>query len=163
MHKGLIAAVLLLATPALADDLVGRASVIDGDTLEIHGQRIRLEGIDALESSQSCIHRETGQNWRCGQRAAIWLSDMIGASPVTCKYSGSDRYKRVLARCYVQGKDIGAEMVRNGWAMAYVRYSNDYVGHETEAKNIGAGIWSTTFVPPWEWRRGKRDIPPEIN
>lgn len=156
MHKGLIAAVLLLATPALADDLVGRASVIDGDTLEIHGQRIRLEGIDAIESSQPCTHRETGQNWRCGQRAALWLSDLIGAKTVTCASAGTDRYKRVLAHCSVGGQDIGAAMVRNGWAMAYVRYSDRYEPEEAEARKDGVGIWQTEFDPPWNWRRDRR-------
>ncbi len=145
-----------LISPAHADDLIGRASVIDGDTLEIHGQRIRLEGIDALESSQPCTHRETGQNWRCGQRAALWLSDLIGAKPVTCTPAGTDRYKRVLAHCTVGGEDIGSEMVRNGWAVAYVRYSTRYEPEEAEARKAGAGIWATEFEPPWDWRRSKR-------
>ncbi|WP_322997541.1 thermonuclease family protein [Castellaniella sp.] len=158
LHILLIASALV-TLPAHADDLVGRASVIDGDTLEIHGQRIRLEGIDAPESSQPCTHRETGQNWRCGQRSALWLSDLIGAKPVTCISTGTDRYKRVLAHCSVGGQDVGSEMVRNGWAMAYVRYSTRYEPEEAEARKSGAGIWATDFDPPWDWRRGKRKSP----
>lgn len=156
MHKGLILAALLLVSPAHADDLVGRASVIDGDTIEIHGERIRLEGIDAPESAQPCIHRETGQNWRCGQRAALWLDDLIGARPVTCTSAGADRYRRVLAHCSVGGRDIGAAMVRNGWAMAYTRYSDRYEPEEAEARKAGVGIWQTEFDPPWDWRRSRR-------
>lgn len=145
-----------LISPAHAGDLVGRATVIDGDTLEIHGQRIRLEGIDAPESRQPCTHRETGQNWRCGQRAALWLSDLIGAQTVTCTPAGADRYQRVLAHCSVGGQDIGSEMVRKGWAMAYVRYSNRYEPEEAEARKAGVGIWQTEFDPPWDWRRDRR-------
>lgn len=156
MHALIIAGLLLLALPAQAAGIEGRASVIDGDTIEIHGERIRLEGIDAPESNQPCIHKTTGQKWRCGQRAAIWLSDMIGAQTVRCVESGRDQWKRMLAHCTVGGYDISAEMVRNGWAMAFVRYSREYVREEAEARSSGAGIWATEFVPPWDWRRARR-------
>ena len=151
-----MAALSFMAVPAVADPIIGRASVIDGDTIEIHGQRIRLEGIDAPESSQPCTHRLTGQNWRCGQRAALWLSDLIGAQPVTCTATGTDRWKRLLAHCSVAGKDLGSEMVLNGWAMAYLQYSTRYEHQEAEARKAGAGIWATEFEPPWDWRRNRR-------
>lgn len=141
---------------AVAQPLMGRASVIDGDTIEIHGERIRLEGIDAPESRQTCTDRETGDQIRCGQRSALWLADLIGVSNVTCVESGRDRYKRLLARCSVSGQDIGAAMVSAGWALAFVRYSREYEAREAKARDAKAGIWQWEFVPPWDWRQAQR-------
>jgi len=146
----------LFTTAAFAEPIVGRASVIDGDTIEVQGQRIRLDGIDAPESRQTCTDKTTGAEVRCGQQAAFWLSDFIGARPVVCVEGGTDRYKRVLARCNVQGQDIGAAMVRAGWALAFVRYSRDYVADEAAARASTAGMWQWNFVPPWDWRKGAR-------
>ncbi len=143
----------LLAAPALAD-VAGVASVIDGDTIEVHGQRIRLHGIDAPESRQLC--RLDGKPWQCGKDAANALADKIARRPVTCEDLGRDRYKRIIARCTVAGEDMGAWMVSQGWALAYRRYSLDYADEEAEARAARRGIWGSEFVPPWEWRRGKR-------
>ncbi|MFG1402016.1 thermonuclease family protein [Xanthobacter sediminis] len=151
------AALLFLVCPAIASEpIIGQASVIDGDTIEIHGTRIRLEGIDAPESGQRCIGKASGAEIRCGQRAAFFLADMIGRHVVSCMESGKDRYKRTLARCEVGGQDVGAAMVKSGWAMAYVRYSSEYIPQEAEARTAELGIWATEFVPPWDWRRGAR-------
>lgn len=144
------------AAPASAEPLMGRASVIDGDTIEIHGERIRLEGIDAPESRQTCTDRESGDQIRCGQRSALWLADMIGEKPVSCTESGRDRYKRVLAHCTVSGQDIGAAMVKAGWALAFVQYSREYEAQEAKARDAKAGIWQWEFVAPWDWRQGQR-------
>ncbi len=146
-------ALTLLATPALAD-VAGVASVIDGDTLEIHGQHIRFHGIDAPESRQHC--RRDGKPWQCGKDAANALADKIGRRPVTCEDLGHDRYKRIIARCSVAGEDLEKWMVTNGWALAYRRYSLDYVDEEAEAQAARRGIWASEFVKPWEWRRGMR-------
>src|SRR5687768_3149131 len=89
-----------------AQQIVGHASVIDGDTIEIRGERIRLEGIDAFESSQLCKNAQ-GKLYRCGQAAALALDKWIAARPVTCTHTGRDRYDRVLARCTVSGADVG--------------------------------------------------------
>ncbi len=124
-------ALCLLATPALAD-VAGIASVIDGDTLEIHGQRIRLYGIDAPESRQLC-HLD-GRPWQCGKDAANALADKIARRPVTCEDLGRDRYKRIIARCIVAGEGLEKWMVVNGWALAYRRYSLDYVVEEADAQ-----------------------------
>lgn len=144
-----------------ASEIVGRASVIDGDTLEIRGQRIRLYGIDAPESKQNC-RRVSGEVWRCGQRAALALSDRIGSNPVSCNARDRDRYGRVVAVCEAHG-DLNKFMVRNGWAAAYRRYSHDYVEAERHAQFVKAGIWSGSFVMPWDWRRGKRLAAPDQN
>ena len=150
----LLGGLLAACDVASSAELVGRASVIDGDTLEIHGERIRLEGIDALESRQTCARN--GAAWRCGQSAALALSDWIGVRPVACAGSGRDRYNRVIARCSVAGDDMQAWLVTNGHALAYRRYSMDYVPHEERAQAVGAGVWSGQFTAPWDWRRGKR-------
>jgi endonuclease YncB( thermonuclease family) len=127
--------------------ITGRASVIDGDTIEIHGTRIRLFGIDAPESDQSCtVH---GKEFRCGQRAAFALSDEIGNRVVSCQPKDRDRYGRVVAVCLAGGEDINAWMVAKGWALAYRHYSNDYVSQEEQAAKLKIGIWQGEFVPPW--------------
>ncbi len=151
--RALTIALCLLATPALAD-VAGTASVIDGDTLKIHDQRIRLHGIDAPESRQLC--RLDGKPWPCGRDAANALADKIARRPVTCEDLGRDRYKRIIARCTVAGEDLEKWMVANGWALAYRRYSLDYVDEEADAQAARRGIWASEFVKPWEWRRGKR-------
>ena len=151
--RALALTILLLATPVLAD-VIGPARVIDGDSLEIAGERIRLHGIDAPESSQIC--RLDGKRWQCGKDAANILADKIARRPVTCEDLGRDRYKRIIARCAVAGEDIGSWMVQQGLALAYRRYSLDYIDEEAEAQAARRGIWASEFVKPWEWRRGKR-------
>lgn len=133
-----------------SDLIVGRGSVIDADTLEIRGQRIRLEGIDALESAQRCT--VAGQDWACGQKAALALSNWLGERTVSCAPTGQDRYKRTLARCFVGSEDVQAWLVLNGWALAYRQYSEDYVHAEQVAQKQRAGVWEGEFTPPWEWR-----------
>ncbi len=102
--RALTIALCLPATPALGD-VAGVASVIDGDTIEVHGQRIRLHGIDAPESRQLCL--SDGKPWRCGKDAANALADKIARRPVTCEDLGRDRYKRIIGRCTVAGEDMG--------------------------------------------------------
>ena len=148
-------AILLSATPAKANELNGVASVIDGDTVEIRGTRIRLHGIDAPESRQLCT-RPSGQSWRCGQQAALALSDRIGRRSAICVARDTDRYGRTIAVCSQDGIDLNAWMVAEGWAVAYRQYSRDYVLADTEARSAGRNIWSGTFVMPWDWRRGAR-------
>lgn len=146
---------LLLPLSVSAETITGVASVTDGDSLEIRGTRIRLHGIDAPESSQRCI-RPSGREWRCGQQAALAMSDQIGRRSVSCVPRDTDRYGRIIAVCSQDGVDLKAWMVQEGWAVAYRQYSRDYVREETEARRAGRNIWSGTFVMPWDWRRGAR-------
>ena len=150
------AAVMAVAFAAAtaAQTVTGRASVTDGDTLEIRDVDIRLHGIDAPESAQSCL--DDGQRWPCGRRSANALHAKIDRGTVRCEGRDRDRYGRLIAVCYVGGTDINAWLVRNGWALAYRRYSRDYVPEERQAQAEGAGIWRGKFVPPWDWRRGQR-------
>lgn len=146
--------VLLLSGPAAAQTVTGTASVVDGDTVKIHGESIRLHGIDAPESAQQC-HRQ-GKSWPCGRRAAFALADRIGRRPVRCEGRERDRYGRLVAICYQGTTDLNAWMVRQGWALAYRRYSRDYVDQEAQAEEAGAGIWQGSFTAPWEWRAQRR-------
>jgi endonuclease YncB( thermonuclease family) len=143
------------APEAHADRLTGVASVIDGDTLEIRGQRIRLHGIDAPESRQLCATPE-GQRWRCGQQAALSLANRIGRQQLSCTVRDIDRYGRFIAVCHQDGTDLNAWLVREGWAVAYRRYSRDYIRDETEARSARRNIWSGRFDMPWDWRRAQR-------
>jgi endonuclease YncB( thermonuclease family) len=131
--------------------IIGRASVIDGDTIEIHGTRIRLYGIDAPESSQTCL--EEGKPTRCGQYAALALADKIGSSPVTCEPKDVDRYNRVVGVCRAAGEDLNAWMVSQGMAVAYRQYSVDYVPQEEQAAASKRGMWKGDFIFPWDWRQ----------
>lgn len=139
------------AAPTLPS-ISGRASVIDGDTLDIHGRRIRLHGIDAPESGQFC-RDQRGDDYRCGQYAALALSDKIGARTVSCEQTDIDRYGRIVAVCWAGGIDLNGWLVREGWAVAYRRYSGDYIWAEAEARSARRGIWAGSFIPPEEWRR----------
>ncbi|MFC7540391.1 thermonuclease family protein [Siccirubricoccus deserti] len=113
-----------LAMPVLAaEPLIGRASVIDGDTIEIHGQRIRIHGIDAPEVRQPCV-TAAGHAWRCGRQAALKLAAAIGDGPVRCEPRSRDRFRRVVAVCWRSRQDLGAWMVANGWAVASHQYSS---------------------------------------
>ena len=149
-----LATLLFFPAQASSSELIGQATVIDGDTIEIHGQRIRLHGIDAPESRQLC--EQGGQKYRCGQRASLALADKIGRTVVRCDKRGTDRYKRVIGICFSGDEVLNRWMVRTGWAVAYRRYSKDYVIDEDLAHQDRIGIWAGDFEMPSEWRRKSR-------
>jgi len=156
----MVLALLLALPPAEADAaqnrIVGVASVIDGDTIEIHGVRIRFFGIDAPEGGQQC-RRPDGTPWRCGQQAALALQDHIGRRPIACTQRDIDRFRRVVAQCRLGNQDINGWLVAQGWAAAYVSFSRDYVAEERSARAAGIGVWSGEFIMPWDWRAGRRN------
>ena len=132
----------------------GPARVVDGDTLVVRGTRVRLHGVDAPESKQTCI--AGGQRWRCGREATRALVRRIGGRPVACEERDRDGYGRAVAVCRVGGKDVNAWMAAEGWAFAYRKYSQRYVAEEAAAKAAGRGIWRGEVVAPWDWRKGER-------
>jgi len=152
--RALALALLLAAAPALAADpatLSGPAQVIDGDSLYVAAREVRLAGIDALEWDQTCT--ADGRSWPCGRHARAFLESLVAGKRVTCAVSGRDRYKRLLATCYVAGADVGRMLVAAGWALAYRRYSRLYVPAEETARRGKAGMWRGDFTPPEAWRR----------
>lgn len=150
------AAVLLLAGPALAD-VTGRASVIDGDTLEVRGERVRLWGVDAPEGRQTC-RGPTGREYRCGQEAANALSAWIGQRNVACRERDRDRYGRAVSSCSVAGEDMATWLARNGHAVDYRQYSRGaYADAEASARAAQRGVWAGRFQNPWEWRAAQRE------
>jgi endonuclease YncB( thermonuclease family) len=135
-----------------ADDLTGQASVIDGDTLEIHGTRIRLWGIDAPESAQLCRGEDSLQ-YRCGAKAARELDTFIARRPVSCMPISLDRYRRTVATCSVDKIDLGEWLVRNGLAIDWPEYSKGkFNAIQREAEHAGRGIWTGSYVEPWLYR-----------
>jgi len=149
--------ILALVTPANALTLTGQASVTDGDSLVVAGERIRLHGIDAPELKQRCD--ESGRNWACGAWTAQTLTDIVGKGVLACIAVEQDRYGRSVARCSVSGRDVGAKMVRAGAAMAYVKYSSDYIGLEKEAKAEARGLWSGAVTAPGTYRQIAKRAP----
>jgi endonuclease YncB( thermonuclease family) len=132
----------------------GQAKVVDGDTIEIDGVRIRLEGIDAPEATQTCGRRWIGA-WGCGAVAATELAKLVAAQPVTCESRGTDKYGRMLGSCFAGKLDINAEMVSRGLAWAFVKYSTAYQKAEADARARKVGIWQGEALPPWEYRQGR--------
>ena len=146
---------MMAAMPSLADDMIGRASVIDGDTIDIRGQRIRLHGIDASESGQACS-RADGTPWPCGRQAALALSDFLGARTVRCASNGKKSYDRLVAVCKVGDIDVASWLAMEGWAMAARRYSSAYVDDERAARQARRRIWQGDFVTPRDWRSRRK-------
>jgi len=136
----------------------GPVTVIDGDTLDMDGARVRLHGIDAPELKQTC-QTNGGKEWPCGREAERRLRSLVGGADVTCEEIDVDRYGRIVGRCLAADMDIGREMVRSGYALAYRKYSLDYVVVENEARSARRGVWMGAFVEPWGWRTRMRGVP----
>lgn len=162
---GKLAAIIILIGAGLAGvaaaafggaPVIGTAIVIDGDTIEIHGERIRLDAIDAPESRQQC-NGPDGSPYPCGRRAAFALADMIGRAPVRCETQGRDKYHRIIGICFKDLTNLNGWMVDQGWAVAFRKYGNDYVHAEDQARLNRRGLWSGTFAMPWDWRASRRE------
>jgi endonuclease YncB( thermonuclease family) len=148
----IVFSVLVLAVlNRVPDELVaGAAHAIDGDSLVVGGREMRLKGMDAPESRQTC--EIDGRSVPCGRQATIALRRWLARGPVTCTGNEIDRYRRLLVVCRVQGQDIGQDMVRQGIAVDY----GGYAGEEAEARKAGRGIWAGEFERPEAWRRRMR-------
>ncbi len=143
---------------AAKDDLIGAARVVDGDSIEIAGSKIRLYGIDAPELDQSCKDRN-GATYACGRLAKRHLEKTAKGS-VTCESVETDRYGRDVSICYAGDTDLGAAMVSAGWARAYLSYSLRYATAEQAAREARRGLWDGDFDNPWAFREdgGKDDL-----
>jgi endonuclease YncB( thermonuclease family) len=132
----------------LPPPLAGTAHTADGDSLRLGADRVRLIGIDAPELDQVCWHTD-GSEWPCGRVARDRLALALAGATIACAPRGVDKYGRTLARCDVDGIDLGAIMVEEGLAIA----ESDYVAEQLSARAAGKGIWSGRFTNPREWRK----------
>lgn len=140
----------------------GLAHVVDGDTIRLNGEKIRLTGIDAPESDQTCFDDQT-VSYACGAQSSAYLKRLVGKNTLRCDGRERDKYGRLLATCYLQDRDINAEMVRSGWAVAYRQYSMEYTSDEEKAKTSRLGLWQGNFRMPWAWRQDQRIAVHDVN
>ncbi len=148
------------AQTASASTLTGRASVVDGDTITIKGQRIRFNGIDAPESDQRCTN-EAGTSYSCGSQSAFFLDDLLASSrPTRCEFISWDRHQRFVGDCYLaDGRSVASEMVKAGHALDWPHYSRGtYSSEQATAKKARLGLWRGTFERPWDYRAKQRTI-----
>tara|TARA_B100000700_G_scaffold320111_1_gene416746 strand:+ start:1291 stop:1785 length:495 start_codon:yes stop_codon:yes gene_type:complete len=135
--------------------VIGKAKVIDGDTIHIGKNKIRLHGIDAPEIKQTCKVKNVA--WNCGIESEKALKNLIIEKKVKCKIVDKDQYNRLIGICYVKNKNINQYLVQNGWAIAYRYYSLDYVSNEEFAKKNKIGIWKGSFEEPYLFRKKQKN------
>ena len=141
-----------LSINVIAGEISGVQSITDGDTIKILSKRIRFHGIDTPEKKQICI--KNSKEYRCGQEATNALIKKINGKIVLCKVQDKlDKYKRYIGVCFLGDVDLNKWMVRNGHAVAYRRYSKDYINDENFAKKNKIGLWSGSFIHPEKWRK----------
>ena len=165
---------VLLFSSSNAEEIYGEAKIIDGDTIHIKSIKIRLEGIDAPEIKQKCKKKylkisttpvmkkiinpaivgiNFDKDYSCGIVSKKQLAKKINNVKISCISSTKDKYKRYLATCYKKNINLNKWMVRNGHAVAYKRYSKQYVNDENYAKKNKLGIWQGQFIRPEKWRK----------
>ena len=151
---GIVVLSFLTCNIGIADSL----RVVDGDTIDLNGEKIRFSGIDAPESNykgkeQTCLINET--IIKCGKLSKEFLIKKIGTNKVTCKREEKpDQYNRILAECFVNGESLSKILVKNGYAFDYARYSKKKYAQDQEyAKTNKLGLWSMTFDFPWDFRK----------
>ena len=141
--------------------IIGKAKVTDGDTIKINDQKIRLFGIDAPETKQSCkevylsfLIFNFKRDYKCGEKSTNALKKKIQGKNIKCLVQNNkDRYRRNIGICYLKKQDINSWLVKNGYAIAYRRYSKKYINDEQYAEDSKLGIWQGTFMKPEKWRR----------
>jgi endonuclease YncB( thermonuclease family) len=143
---------LHLNTKIIASEISGFAVVTDGDTIKISNNKIRLHGIDAPEKKQNCT--KNAKEYNCGIVATEALINKISKNVVKCLIQkNKDRYNRFIGVCFDDQENLNKWMVRNGYAIAYRRYSKDYILDEDYAKKNKLGLWSGIFLDPEKWRK----------
>ena len=154
---------LIFLSNGAAEEVSGIPKIIDGDTIHINNYKFRLEGIDAPEMKQQCkkesfkissiIGLSFYKDYSCGKVSKEKLTKKIGESEIKCISTTKDRYKRYIATCYKEKTNLNQWMVRNGYAIAYRRYSKKYVLDEDFAKENKLGLWQGKFMSPEKWRK----------
>ena len=146
--------ILLISTYSKAKTIIGKAKIIDGDTIHININKIRLHGIDAPETKQTC--KIESQDWFCGKQSTEKLKKLINNQKVECRINDIDIYNRYVAICSVNKININKWMVKNGWAIAYRYYSTDYILEEKYARDNKLGIWKSEFLKPYQYRKNNK-------
>ena len=154
---------LIFFSNTIAEEISGVPKIVDGDTVYINDNKFRLEGIDAPEMRQQCkkeffkisflIGYTFYKDYSCGRISKEKLTTKINTSEIKCISSSKDRYKRYIATCYKKKTNLNQWMVRNGYAIAYRRYSKKYVPDEDFAKKNKLGLWQGKFMNPEKWRK----------
>jgi len=168
MGKALIITLALIVSACTAEArdaarLIGFGCAVDGDGIMVGGTmvagrcegglEVRMQGIDAVEKEQTCKDKD-GEVWQCGQASRQALADLIKGAEVTCHLiPGAITYGRPVGVCFAGETDLNQAQTLEGWAIAYRKYSNRYVGEEKEAKKARRGIWRGKFEKPEKWRR----------
>ena len=154
MKKLILATIILfnLNLKITAGEIYGIPIVTDGDTVKILNNKIRLHGIDAPEKNQKCTKNK--KKYNCGALSTKALIDKINKNVIKClTQKNKDKYNRFIGVCFLGEKNLNKWMVRNGHAIAYKRYSKDYILDEEFAKKNKLGLWSGTFLKPEKWRK----------
>lgn len=128
------------------DHIRGAGRPIDGDSLRIGRDEVRLKGIDAPEGRQTC--ERDGKAWACGDASRDHLRRLIGRDVVECQVHQRDQHGRLLATCSAAGRPLNGGMVKDGMAVAYGGYRSE----EASARNAKRGLWGSKFQTPRAWR-----------
>jgi len=157
---------ILFSSLAFAKGQTLQATVMqvkDGDTVMVipagggQGFVCRLYGIDAPETAKK---GKSGQPY--GEQATKELKKLVLGKTITVKTTGQKTYKREVCMLETDGTDINLEMVKRGYAWAYVQYlkrphASIYIDAEREARAKRLGLWNDINpTPPWEWRKRGR-------
>ena len=146
---------LFFSNFVFAKTIIGKPRIIDGDTIHIKSNKIRLHGIDAPETKQTC--KNDNEEWYCGKQSTKELKKLINKQNVECVVNDVDVYNRYIAICYIDEININQWMVKNGWAIAYRYYSKDYINEEEYANNNKLGIWKSKFIEPYLFRKKNKN------
>ena len=163
MYLRIIILFLIFFSNTIAEEISGIPKIVDGDTVHINKNKFRLEGIDAPEMRQKCKKESLNisfiigftfyKDYNCGKVSKEKLKSKIHGSEIKCIFTTKDRYKRYIATCYKEKTNLNQWMVRNGYAIAYRRYSKKYVPDEVFAKENKLGLWQGKFMEPEKWRK----------
>jgi len=153
----------MFSTNILAQEIIGIPEIVDGDTVYINNYKIRLDGIDAPEMKQKCKKEKIKissiigytfyEDYYCGKYAKENLAAKVKGSKIKCISFTKDKYKRYLAKCFKGKINLNRWMVRNGHAVAYRRYSKEYISDEDFARENKLGMWQGKFLNPEKWRK----------
>jgi len=147
--------ILFINNISFAKTIIGKAKIIDGDTIHIDKNKIRLHGIDAPETKQKCLI--DSEEWFCGKHSTNELKKLINDQVVKCIVKDIDIYNRFVAVCLIDTIDLNRLMVMSGWAVAYRYYSTDYIIEENFARDRKLGIWKSQFLKPHIFRKQNRN------